>query len=81
MTDHEGRVDAKWGRVRRAKSYEIQACPDPITPANWQGRPSVTKTTAALDGFVSGTKIWVRVRAVSAGGQGPWSDPATKVIP
>ena len=33
-------------------------------------------------GLTSGTKMWARVRAVGAGNAtGPWSDPATKVVP
>ncbi len=30
-------------------------------------------------GLTSGTKYWIRVRAVGASGFGPWSDPAVKM--
>jgi hypothetical protein len=32
-------------------------------------------------GLASGQRVWVRVRAIGAAGPGPWSDPATKIVP
>jgi hypothetical protein len=43
---------------------------------------SATKSTARLEALTSGTKAWVRVRAIGADNKpGPWSDPATKTVP
>lgn len=33
-----------------------------------------TKAKAFVDGLTSGTRYWFRVAAVSAAGQGEWSD-------
>ena len=38
--------------------------------------------TDELNSFTSGTKQWIRVRAIGANNQmGPWSDPAAKTVP
>ena len=79
--DADGEVDATWDAVRGAKSYEIQISADPITATSWQNRPSITKSRVNLTGLTTGTRVWVRVRAVGAAGAGPWSDPATKIVP
>lgn len=79
--DESGQLDLQWDRVKGARSYEIEVSPDPITATSWTHRPSVTRSRVTLTGFTSGQKIWVRVRAVGAAGQGAWSDPATKIVP
>ena len=40
-----------------------------------------TNSKTTLTGYVSGSKLWVRVRAINSKGKGPWSDPAVKVVP
>ena len=63
-------------------SYEIQTSVDPVTATSWAFKQTATKSSATPAGLTSGTKIWVRVRAIGAGNTpGPWSDPATKVVP
>lgn len=80
--DFEGTLDAAWDRVRGASSYEIQISVDPITPTSWAFKQSASKSSATISGLTSGTKLWVHVRAIGAGNTpGPWSDPATKVVP
>jgi hypothetical protein len=79
--DNDGELDIQWDPVRGAKSYEIQVSPDPITSSSWVGKPSVTKSKAALVGLTSGQRMNVRVRAVGSGGLGAWSDPAIKTVP
>ena len=37
--------------------------------------------TTLLSGLVSGTRVWVKVRVIGSQGPGPWSDPATKIVP
>ena len=39
------------------------------------------ETRVVLNSFTSGQRIWRRVRAISAAGPGPWSDPAVKIVP
>ena len=68
--------------VRGAKSYEIQISADPPTPTSWTAKMTASKSSATIQGLTSGAKLWARVRAVGADNQpGPWSDPATKVVP
>jgi len=79
--DDSGEVDLSWNPVRGASSYEVQSSPDPITPTSWGHAGISTKSTFALTGAPSGQRCWFRVRAVGANGPGPWSDPATKIVP
>jgi hypothetical protein len=80
--DFEGTLDVAWDKVRGASSYEIQISVDPITPTSWAFKQSASKSSATIQGLTSGAKLWVRVRAIGAGNTpGPWSDPATKVVP
>jgi hypothetical protein len=80
-SDSAGELDAQWDPLPRVKSYEIEISPDPITPTSWSPRPGVPNSKAMLTGLTSGARVWVRVRALGAGGQGAWSDPATKIVP
>ena len=79
--DDAGELDATWDRVRGAKTYRVEKSLDPITPTSWSLADIVTRSKCTLTGLTSGTKYWVRVAAIGAAGQGPWSDPATKVAP
>lgn len=80
--DNEGTLDVAWKPVRGATAYEIQTSPDPITSGSWAFRKTASKSSDTLTGLASATKAWVRVRAIGAGNKtGPWSDPATKVVP
>ena len=55
---------------------------DPVTLTSWAFKDVSNTSDAHLDGFTSGTKMWLRVRAVGAGNEkGPWSDPAAKTVP
>jgi hypothetical protein len=82
--DNPGEVDLHWNALTGRSTYEIQKCiGDPNIEANWtlvaSGRPS----KATLKGLVSGTKIWVRVRAKAPKevNDGPWSQPAGIIVP
>ena len=78
---HEGTLRAKWKPTRGAKSYEVQVCPDPIAPEGWRSVEPTSNSRYTIGGLNSGTKIWVRVRAIAKGPAGPWSDPAIKTVP
>jgi hypothetical protein len=67
--------------VRGVRSYELEASPDPMTPASWIYKGTVTKSKATVNSFMSGAKVWVRVRGIGAAGPGHWSDPAVKTVP
>jgi hypothetical protein len=79
---HEGTLHAAWKRLRGAGSYEIHVSPDPLSDTTWGFYAVSIKSSATLEGFTSGSRIWVRVRGIGANNQsGAWSDPAVKVVP
>jgi hypothetical protein len=41
----------------------------------------VTNSKTTLTGYPSGSKLWVRVRAINSKGKGAWSDVAVKIVP
>lgn len=81
MGDAAGELDAHWNPVRGTRSYRVETTTDPAAQANWTIADVVTKSSATVQNLVSGSKVWLRVAAVGASGTGPWSDPATHVVP
>ncbi len=79
--DNAGELDLQWDPVAGAKTYEVQISPDPVTATSWVSQPSVTRSKTVILGLTSGARMWARVRAVNAAGQGAWSDVATKIVP
>ena len=81
--DDDGELDATWDPVRGAKSYQVQYCVDPITPAGWKDVAPVGKSRKTITGLTSGARVWVRVRAIAPKEEnnGGWSDPAVKTVP
>jgi len=77
----EGTLKASWKPVRGVKVYEMEVSPDPIGANTWTYKGTVTKAKAIINNFVSGTRIWLHVRAIGTAGPGPWSDPAVKTVP
>jgi hypothetical protein len=53
-----------------------------MSESSWAFKMSLAKSSGTIPGLASGSKMWVRVRAVGADNKpGPWSDPAVKVVP
>lgn len=80
--DDDGSVDVNYDPDPAARTYDVQICltSDPIAgPWNTKAQPTASSTTLA--GLTSGSRVWVRVRGVGAGGPGPWSDVASKIVP
>lgn len=77
----DGEVIVSWSPVRGAKSYVVEMSLDITSPDNWNYQATVTKSKCYLSALDSGTRIWVRVVAINAAGQGAYSDPATKTVP
>jgi hypothetical protein len=80
--DGEGMLDVQWDPTKGAMSYEVALTTgaDPATATYTQvALPTGSKTT--LTGLTSGTRVWIKVRAIGSEGPGPWSDPATKIVP
>jgi len=80
--DSDGEVDLHWNPIKRGlKSYLIEKTTDPAGQTGWAYAATATKSSAAVTGLTSGTRSWFRVAGIGSAGQGPWSDPATKVAP
>lgn len=76
-----GSIGLKWKAVRGARSYVVRMT-DTIAEMNsWKQMVIVTKASAIVEGLTSGTQYWFQVSPIGAAGQGPWSDPTTKVAP
>lgn len=80
--ENDGTLETSWSPVRGAVSYEIQVSVDPATGSSWEFKMVAGRSDATILGVPSGTKQWVRVRAIGANNiPGPWSDPAAKMVP
>lgn len=80
-SDSDGAMDLSWDPVSEAASYAIEKSPDPPTASSWTHAGVSTRSTFTVTGLQSGARLWFRVAAVNAAGQGAWSDPATKTVP
>ncbi len=83
--DSVGTIDVAWNSLlRKASSYQLQSATnlagDPNT-ATWTNHDPVTKSSTTLGPFTSGTRLWIRARAIGTNGPGDWSDPATIIVP
>jgi hypothetical protein len=78
--DFDGQVDGHCDPVNGARTYNVQLCPD-INLAQWVDQPDTPNTQFSIKGLTSGQRVWVRMRAYGTKGPGPWSDPATKIVP
>jgi hypothetical protein len=78
-----GEVFADWKRVPGAKNYRVQTSTDTSSPpSNWTEKLITSKSKCSLNhDLVSGTKVWVRIKALGPNNEGPWSDPAWKTVP
>ena len=79
--DTPGTVDGTHDPEDNSTNYEWQiATVDPIA-GPWTTVKHETVSSTTLAGLTSGQRIWVRVRGLGSKGDGPWSDPATKIVP
>jgi hypothetical protein len=77
----DGALDAVWDPDPSARTYDVQVTTvDPVA-GPWVTRQQPTGSAASVDGLTSGNRVWIRVRGVGPKGPGPWSDPATKIVP
>lgn len=80
--DEDGVLDLVWDPVPKAKGYEVQTSPDPVTSTSWTFAETSSASKTSITGLPSGNKIWVRVRALGPKKiRSPWSDPAVKRVP
>ena len=69
-----------WDAAAGADGYLLQGSPDPITATSWQTPVISKKTKVNANGASPGEKYWYRVAAFNSGGQGPWSQPASRPV-
>ena len=77
--DEAGEADLQHNPVPGAVAYETQCSPNGTTDWHYVSTVGVSKQTIA--GQTSLTKCWFRTRAIRGTEHGPWSDPATVLIP
>ena len=79
--DNPGTLDATFDPEDFAKAYELQITTvDPVA-GPWVTHCSQTASRCEITGQTSGQRVWARARAIGSNGPGPWSDPATKIVP
>lgn len=79
--DSDGTLDASYDPAPLAVSYEVQLTSVDAVNGPWATKEQPTASSVTLTGLTSGQRVWVRVRGIGANGSGPWSDPATKIVP
>ena len=78
-----GRLLATVDPVEKAKAYVWLRYTGPTLPAtdaDWRFHGGTPKARTTLDGLASGTREWLRCAAITAAGQGPWSDPVSRIV-
>ena len=78
--DFDGQVDGHCDPVTAARGYNVQICYDTAGPA-WLDQADTPNTQFSIKNLTSGRRVWGRMRAFGTKGPGPWSDPATKIVP
>ena len=79
--DFDGRLDGHCDPVSGARGYHVQSTLEMTGTPLWVNQPDTPNTQFSLTGLTSGQRMWVRMRAFGTQGPGPWSDPATKIVP
>jgi hypothetical protein len=80
---NQGELQPDWNGVEHADNYTVQVYTDPLNPDTSVIKElTVKKSIAVIGGLTRKIDVWVRVRANGGStGKGPWSDPATKLVP
>lgn len=78
---NDGEINGTWDKVSGAKSYIVEMTATIDQPDSWEHVITVTNTKCTLKELSSGSRVWIRVAAINAAGQGAYSDPATKTVP
>lgn len=73
-TDRSGELECRIDSITGAKSFVFQVNTLPDNEDSWKNGAISPKPKAVISGLTSGTKYFVRVAAIGAAGQGPWSD-------
>ena len=81
MGDADGTLDCTCDPLAGAKTYEWELTTGDALAGPYSTVAQTTASKTTLTGLTSGARVWVRARAVGTKGPGPWSDPATKIVP
>jgi len=74
-------VTLRWKKVRNAKAYEVEYCPDPITADGWKRAPIISAARTVVNGLTRKEEYWFRVRALGSQGiVSNWSSPAKQLV-
>jgi Fibronectin type III domain len=76
-----GTIVLKWKGVSGSRSYLIRATTNIADNDSWVQVAVSTRASVEVPKLESGKQYWFQVGAVGTAGQGPWSDPATKLAP
>ena len=79
--DHDQQLSGHCDPVDMARGYNVQICYDMTATPVWEDLEDAPNTQFTIKNLTSGRRAWVRMRAFGTNGPGPWSDPATKIIP
>ncbi|MCX6369209.1 MAG: fibronectin type III domain-containing protein [Armatimonadetes bacterium] len=79
--DEDGELSVSCDKVRGASSYLWEVTEDATGKSGWRGAGVSTKSHHELQGLTSGVRYHVRVAAIGAAGQSPFSDAIAKVAP
>jgi hypothetical protein len=79
--DEEGELSVSCDNVRGARSYVWEVTEDTTGKIGWRSGGVSTKSRHDIQGLTSGTRYHVRVAALGAAGQSPFSDAIAKVAP
>ncbi len=89
-TAGDAQISALWFRATQTLAdpithYELCYYTSPLDPSistcpgKLQSTLDADKTSASIDGLTNGTRYWVTIRAVTATGNGPWSNVSSQL--
>ena len=78
--DYPGEVDGHCHSVKGARAYESRYIVGAMPEGSWTAGPTFFSSKFEWLGLVSGSKVWVCVRASGTAGAGPWSDALSIVV-
>ena len=76
----EGQIVCTWNTVKGTKLYKVEMNDDVNNGATWTEVALVSKAKCSIENLTPGTKVWIRVAAIGAAGQGPWGDVCAKIV-
>jgi uncharacterized small protein (DUF1192 family) len=81
MGSNDGSLDWHSHPVPGAVGMEPSTTANPLDATTWVAHTVVTQSSGTITGLPSGTRQYVRIRAIGPNGPGPWSDSADKMVP